>query len=225
MNDFGGDKMKKLLFLYPIEEYMSDTILFSEDLFKKFNQTLDKRYRQQEFEINFLMFKDKKIPFLQKKPEDKILFVDITFERYINDKFPFVDPDNELIFQQVKDCDELVVCGFHAMDCVKKVANYCYRQGMNVLVDVELTDMFRYYSKQYAFNEEKYNLANNIECIKAENYYYGLTDRIYSNPETLFSQPYYQREKFKPDYNFEKVLEEMEKEKNIKIKRKEKNTV
>ncbi len=210
--------MKKLLFLHPIAEYMEDGNLFSDESLEQFYRTLDKRYRQQNYEINFLMFQDKKAPYFIGKEGDKIIGADMTFWDFIAEENFSLYPDNELIYQQVKGCDELVVCGFHANDCVKRVAEYCYNQGLNVLVDVELTDMFRYYRQNYAFDENKYNLANIMMYIKAQNYLFGNQVEYQAVLEQLFSEPYYQREKFKPDANFEKILAKLNEEEKTKVK-------
>ena len=54
--------------------------------------------------------------------------------------------------------DKIVIGGFHFSDCVKRVAEFCLENGINTLVDLDLTDFFfsLYYQEKY-FKKDEYS--------------------------------------------------------------------
>ena len=54
---------------------------------------------------------------------------------------------NEYLKQLLGEFEELVVCGFHAQDCVMKVAEYFYNINNSTIVDEELTNFLVIYQK------------------------------------------------------------------------------
>ena len=135
--------MKKVfLYLYPIKEFASTFLLSDESLYDTWhilkpmpilNETIDRRYRQKDYQVIFVMFPDKKIYGLDKKEEDKII-------------------------EKLKDVDKLVIGGYHANDCVKKVAEKSLERGIDTLVDLDLTELFfQVYKKEKYFDMENYS--------------------------------------------------------------------
>lgn len=62
------------------------------------------------------------------------------------------------MIEQLGTIDELVVGGYHAMDCVKRIAEFALECGIDTLVDLDLTDIFfRIYKQKDYFNIENYN--------------------------------------------------------------------
>jgi hypothetical protein len=216
----GCDSIKKLLFLYPIEEYMK--VLNNPDTIKKLNDTIDKRYRQKGYEVNYLVFEDKDVANLKIDNKDCILKTDITFKTHTTpieeDVYPY--PSNKHIEKELGKVDELVVCGFHSQDCVKRVANHFYNLGVNTLVDLELTELFRVLSSRYYFDEEAYNLANVIEYAEAEiAFLYGEDfPREIFNMDKMYNEPYFKKESFTPTIYRNDILNLMDTNEYHKIK-------
>ncbi len=212
--------MKKVLFLYPLREYMQ--ILHDNETIELMKATIDKRYRQKGYEINYLVFPDKNIIELDAYEQDKIIETDITFEAHTtpiqqdkegNSIYKY--PDNMYIQAQLGELDELVVCGFHADDCVRKTADFFTNQSIDVLVDLELTDFFRIYKQFPTFQKEKYNFANLLQNLKAQDQFYGFSKRLKERKiEDLFQESYYQKNNFKPTISIAKLVTEMEKQEN-----------
>lgn len=208
----GRDSIKKLLFLYPIEEYMK--ILDRPNLIQTLNDTIDKRYRQKGYEIYYLVFADKNVYKLQVKDNDRVIKADITFKRHTTPiaKDVYQYPDNNNIEREVGKVDTLVVCGFHAQDCVKRVAEHFYNSGVNTLVDMELTELFGVFSSRYYFDEENYNLANIIEYAEAEiEFLYGNNlPRGMFSLDNLYNEPYYKKNQFKASINRNDIIKLMD---------------
>ena len=168
--------MKKVfLYLYPIKEFMKFFQFRNDKMYDELNiprplpilnEAIDKRYRSKGYEIVFVLYPDRELFVLDKYEEDKIIYTDITFEEASaidergNVKKDFIPkyPNESLLIEQLGTIDELVVGGFHAMDCVKRVAEVALEYGINTLVDLDLTDLFfsLYKEKDY-FDVENYN--------------------------------------------------------------------
>jgi len=150
--------MDKFLFLYPIQEYFDAEISFwktNDGSLLKLNECIDVRYRQKDFEINYLTFKNKSISDIINLREGDIIFeADTTFEKHVNSlKYP----SSDFILDQLGgDMDHLVVAGLHTVDCVEKVAKRAYERGINTLVDEDLTNYFFFRVKDPNFKIEKY---------------------------------------------------------------------
>ena len=168
--------MKKVfLYLYPIKEFASTFLLSDESLYDTWhilkpmsilNETIDRRYRQKDYQVIFVMFPDKKIYGIDKKEEDKIIYTDTLFldinayDERGNEKKNFIPkyPDEDKIIEKLKDVDKLVIGGYHANDCVKKVAEKSLERGIDTLVDLDLTELFfQVYKKEEYFDMENYN--------------------------------------------------------------------
>lgn len=167
--------MKKVfLYLYSIKEFTKKFISCSD--FNKYrekyeplailNECIDKRYRNNGYQIVFALYPEKNIFGIKVKEDDKIIYTDILFsessatDELGNRKKNFIlkYPNEMLLLRQLGDIDELVVGGYHAMDCVKRVAEVSMQNGINTLVDLDLTDLFfNLYDKKNYFTIDGYN--------------------------------------------------------------------
>ena len=131
--------MKVFLYLYPIEEYMRMFMFYNDKMYDTegierplpiLNETIDKRYRKNGYQIVYALYPDKKMFGIEKQENDKIIYTDITFSQASaidekgNIKQNFIPkyPDELYLLNQLGNVEELVVGGFHSTDCVKKVA-------------------------------------------------------------------------------------------------------
>lgn len=167
--------MKKVfLYLYPIEEF-NRIFLFGDSYYKEenrekpfpiLNECIEKRYRSQGYDIIYALYPDKNIYGIIPKPNDKIIYTDISFKQASgynedgteksNDEIKY--PNEQFLINQLGQIDEIVIGEFHFGDCVKRVAECCYENDINTLVNLNLTDLFfnLYYQKDY-FNIKNYN--------------------------------------------------------------------
>ncbi len=177
---------KFFLFLYPIEEFFDTSFISAEfcrrhgyrDPISTLNECIQKRYREKGYEVVFAVYPDRNIKNVEVKSEDKIIFTDVTFEEAsgyhkngtVKHSNEVKYPNEKFLLDQLGEVESLVVGGFHAMDCVKRVADYSYDSEIDTLVDLELTDDFNYFSKQEHFAIDNYNPANIRESIRYRAY-------------------------------------------------------
>jgi len=105
-----------------------------------FNSCIDKRYRQKGFQIHFALFDNTKLSgAVELHPEDNVFYVGVPF---IEGKENFVWPDNNYILSQIRaqELEHLRVAGFMRDSCVTKLAKAAYQQGIDTLVDEDLTE-------------------------------------------------------------------------------------
>lgn len=160
---------KVFLYLYPIKDFADQFVHFIDstddrltdyeklqrhDPFDALNDTIDKRYRKKGYKVIYAIYPDKEVFDLEVKPEDGVIYTDITFHDVVAN---FEYPNEQYLIAQIGYVDELVVGGYHAMDCVKRVAEKALENGINTLVDLELTDLFFHLHKEKYFNREVYS--------------------------------------------------------------------
>ena len=166
---------KVFLYLYPIKEFSSLFLYHSdrsydelciEQPFDVLNQCIDKRYRENGYQVVFVLYPDKKMYGIKKYDSDKVIYADVpfseaTFSREkseIGNNFVPRYPDENQIIAKLGVVDEIVVGGFHAQDCVKRLAEKARDLGIKSLVDLDLTDLFFYLYKQDCyFVKESYS--------------------------------------------------------------------
>lgn len=166
---------KVFLYLYPIKEFSSVFTFSDESLYEQegipkpfpiLNEAIDKRYREKGYEIYYALYPDKEMYGIEKKDTDKIIDTDISFSEASaidengnrKENFEPKYPNEMYLLNQIGDIDELVVGGYHAMDCVKKVAEVAYQIGIDTLVDLDLTDLFfNLYKKKDYFRIDEYS--------------------------------------------------------------------
>ncbi|MDD2203202.1 MAG: primase-like DNA-binding domain-containing protein [Bacilli bacterium] len=195
---------KVLLFLYPIQEFFQTSRFTLPEREQLFNKTLKERYRNKNYKICFVTFPDKRIN-IDVEPNDLVITTDISFVSHTtpigkdeNNQDLFRYPSEENISTQLGQVDELVVCGFHAFDCVKRVANHFYNKGIDTLVDIELTDLFVGCQNNPLFNPSTYNLANYLEYCKANDLYLFGKSTFYDRINELYNEAFYKKDSFRP---------------------------
>lgn len=139
--------MKIFLFLFPIEIYvevsMTYSTLFSQKglSVNRLNQIIDARYRQNGYEIYWVLFPQLNEP---AKPNWSILSKHIRVAQ--NDKVVVASVNSalpEVVLSQLPaEIEKLVVGGFHQWDCVNRVAEAAYRGGIDTFVDEDTTELF-----------------------------------------------------------------------------------
>ena len=164
--------MKKVfLYLYPIEEY-TKMFLFSDDRnYDEWNikrplpvidECIQKRYRDNDYEIVFALYPDRQLFGLTKKEDDKIIYTDI-----------------------------LVVGGYHANDCVKRVAEVSNELGIDTLIDLDLTDFFfNLYRKEDYFKIDEYSPNRYYNYMKSKALEYH-EDNFEDGFKKTFASPVY----------------------------------
>jgi hypothetical protein len=146
--------MKSILILYPIQPY-ADALVDKEELpevkvryAEIYQELIRKRYP--DFQMICVMFSasgDLAKPDISQlwkgfsvNGSDIIGACGVTFEEHCKKRiYPKEEKILDLCPQPV---EELVVTGFHLWDCVDKAAKHAYNQGINVLVDEDLTELF-----------------------------------------------------------------------------------
>ena len=178
---------KVFLYLYPISEYTNMYLFRNDENYDNWNikrplpilnETIDKRYRQKGYEILYVLYPDRTIFGLDRKENDKIILTDITFKEatgYKEDgskksEDELMYPSEQYLINQLGNVDNVVVGGYHAYDCVKRVAEALYNNGIPTLIDLDLTDLFfQLYGKDNYFIIDEYDPIRFINYMK-ENY-------------------------------------------------------
>lgn len=170
--------MKKVfLYLYPIEEY-SKVFVFSNQLydsqgyrrpFDVMNECVEKRYRSKGYTVVWAIYPDRKPYGVEVKNSDKIIYTDVSFEEASgydkNGKEKSLNqikyPNEQILLQQLgNDVEKIVIGGYHAMDCVRKVGEVAIGAGINTMIDLDLTDFFvSLYRREDYFNIDEYSPA------------------------------------------------------------------
>lgn len=165
---------KIFLYLYPIKEY-AKTFYLGDDYYKQIgvcrpfdvlNETIQKRYRDKGYQVVFAIYPNKSIYGIEKQKNDKIIYTDISFSKAsIYDEYgamkttsEIIYPNEQKIINQLGNIDELIIGGYHAQDCVKRVGEVALENGINTLIDLDMTDLFfTLYRKPEYFKMELYN--------------------------------------------------------------------
>ena len=193
---------KIFLYLYPIEEY-SKTFYLGNDYYDELsvrrpfdvlNETIQKRYRDNGFQVIFVLYPDKEIYGILPQYDDKVIYTDISFTKasgYNSDGSEKSDneivyPSEQVIINQLGDVDELVIGGYHAQDCVKRVGEVALENGINTIVDLDMTDLFfTLYRQDNYFNLDSYSPERFKNYMLEKTKRYGA---IYA--EELFNRNY-----------------------------------
>ena len=184
--------MKKIfLYLYPIEEYTKMFLFYNDSRYDEWNikrplpiidECIQKRYRDNGYEVVFVLYPDRSLFGLTQKESDRIVYTDISFSEAsaydengnIKENFIPKYPDERYILEQVGSIDELVVGGYHANDCVKRVAKLAQTLGIETTIDFDLTDLFfSLYRKEDYFKVEDYSQKRYFDyCNQKESEYH-----------------------------------------------------
>ena len=209
---------KVFLYLYPIEEFYK-VFLFSDDFYEEeqrekpllvLEQCIDERYRKRGYQIVYVLYPDKKMFGIKPKIGDQILYTDVTFEEargYYPDGSRKVEwdikyPNEQCFVDQLNGVDQIVIGGFHFSDCVRRVAECFLENGVDTLVDLDLTDLFfsLYYEKDY-FKKDEYSPERYKEYWEKKASRHGQDIRFVENRfRRMYDSPVY---KF---YPFEEAI-------------------
>lgn len=206
--DANNHSNKKLLFLYPVKDFFLSGNQKYEDIINLMNEMINLRYRQKGYQINYLVFLDREVAYFDVYEEDKILKSNVELSPCINNKQDIPYTDNTLIQEQLGKVDELVVCGFHEVDCVRKVARHFTDLGIDTMVDIELTEKLEEYCDLPSFNVSDYNFADSHGCAFARSCYrWGDDSAIYCPESSIYGAPYYKLGTVKPKHTWQEWLE------------------
>lgn len=167
---------KKFVFLYPIPEYIDNSIknasfhlddtgkrLFREEYKNALNSCIDLRYRGRGFEIIYANFLSHKISdIVGILPSDRIIDTGLDFKTHTTKRKDntYLYPDENYILNNIGDSERLVVSGFHMWDCVERLAKKAYKKGMDVLVDEDLTEFLPSRIQDSSFRLDAYPSFN-----------------------------------------------------------------
>jgi len=146
--------MKSLLVLYPIQPY-ADALMFSQDppeikikYAQIYQRLISKRYPG--FKLIWMMFSEPQLPEkpdmsqlwrgISIKKDDIIGACGVNFDEHCKKKL-YPNPKT-IIDTCPRPIEKLLIGGFHFWDCVEKTAKYAHEQGIDVLVDDDLTEFF-----------------------------------------------------------------------------------
>jgi len=149
---------KVFLYLYPIEEFSKTFFLgnnfYDENNIKRpfdvLNETIQKRYRDKGYQVVFALYPDKEIFGVVPQYSDKVIYTDITFKDAsgyhengdLKSDNEIKYPNEQFLISQLGNIDELIIGGYHAQDCVKRVGEVALNNGINALIDLDMTDLF-----------------------------------------------------------------------------------
>lgn len=217
--------MKRVfLYLYPIEKYQrvlmcSDKYYENHDLENPIivmNECIKKRYKDNGYEVLIANYPDEKVYGISSDNIDRIINVDVIFSeasgyREDGSEKPLEEvkyPSEKYLFEQIGEIDEIVIGGFHEADCVRRVAEYFLKNGVDTMVDLELTDFLYHLYKQPYFNREKYNPANYKQYNIALGLKYGENMEFISKQlEKKYSSSVYKFNEYEPTISVEEILE------------------
>ena len=149
---------KIFLYLYPIKKY-SKVFYLDDEYYDKnnikrpfdiLNEAIQKRYRDNGFQVVFALYPDKKTFGIVQKQEDKVIYTDVPFTKASGYNLDgsrktyneITYPNEQKLLNQLGKVDELVIGGYHANDCVKRVAEAAIENGINTIIDLDMTDLF-----------------------------------------------------------------------------------
>ena len=190
---------KVFLYLYPIEEYTKVFDLGNEYYdeigvrrpLDVLNQAIQKRYRDNGYQIVYAIYPDKEIYGILPQSNDKIVYTDITFAKasgYNQDgsEKPLDDvvyPNEQYILEQLGNVNELVIGGYHFQDCCKRVGEVALSNGINTIIDLDMTDLFfNLYRQEEYFNIDSYDPARFKEYMMNKMSRYGdeFSERLFN---------------------------------------------
>ncbi len=154
--------MKLLVVAYPIRLYIDNVFyhLYHADasvqpIIDAYNGLIDGEYRQKGYKICFLLPKAHRVDSKERGMDSRIKVFDQDIILYGNRTMTQKDIDNgaedHLDFQMMPEYfnqpnNEIVVCGFHRLNCVQRIFEEFMETGSVVAIDKSLTDYHFEYS-------------------------------------------------------------------------------
>jgi hypothetical protein len=159
--------MKEFIYLFPIPEYTDVTCNPTrpdrEQYETVLNEAIDKRYRQQGFGINYVIFDGHAITDAVKiQSTDRIIEVGMDFKTHTTKKpdGTYEYPDFASILALLGNPEVVRIAGFHLWSCVEELAKRAYEQGSDVLVDEDLTEILPGVMIKPEFKADRYPTFN-----------------------------------------------------------------
>ena len=187
---------KIFLYLYPIKEFANVFFLgnkyYDANNFQRpfdvLNETIEKRYREKGYHVIYVLYPDKEIFGIIPKKNDKVIFTDITFKEATSSTDLTIEeevkyPNEQLLINQLGEVDELVIGGYHAQDCVKRVGEKALQNSINTLIDLDLTDLFFTLYRHEEYDPERFrNFMIKKSSRYGEDFAIELFNRNYQSP-------------------------------------------
>lgn len=199
---------KVFIYLYPIKEYtemfLSSTEKNTKIPLSILDECIDKRYRENGYQVIFALYPDKNIFGITRKPEDKIIYTDVLFEEasaidfngQLKKNFKPKLPNDITLLRKIGFVDKLVIGGYHNNSCVERLGETALSLGIDTLIDVDMTDLFFNLHKQKDyFKIEEYNPERYQNYILSQKTRYGedfikrLLTETYSSDIYGFNKP------------------------------------
>ena len=164
---------KAFIFLYPQPDIFDFELGGRSDDFKRrykqaLNHTVDLRYRQKGFSINYAILDDSQVSeVIDLQEEDSVLKVgmDSKTHRTEREDRTYLYPDQDFILEQFGKISVLRVAGFHAYSCCEKLAKRSHERGIDSLIDEELTQFFSMEFERPTFKPDTYPSINPREYM------------------------------------------------------------
>jgi hypothetical protein len=218
---------KVFLYLYPIFEYQRIFILSDkyyannnvEHPLIVLNDCIKQRYKDKGYEVIIANYPDKEIYGISNSNIYRVIETDVAFKdasgyREDGSEKPIEEvkyPSEQYLLEQVGCVDEIIIGGYHAGDCVKKVAEHFYNSGVNTMIDIELTDFLFHLYKQPYFKKELYNPANYKQYSIALGLEYGESmEEIIAQLDKQYKSPIYKFDAYQPTIELEEILENIQ---------------
>ena len=164
--------MKKLfILLFPQKEYVAG--YFTEEDISLFNDCIKKRYIEKGYDFCVATFKNSDLGIVNFNP-NKVVYADLTFGEsspYTCKNWKYADFKKLATKVEPIKYENIAVGGFHCYDCVEKFANEIYLTNPNVIIDTDLTELFRNtYCYEEIFNIEKFNPDLKLKRVYSDGY-------------------------------------------------------
>lgn len=164
--------MKKLfILLFPQKEYVAG--YFTKEDISLFNDCIRKRYIEKGYDFCIATFKNSNMGIVSLKSHI-IVNANITFGEsspYTCKNWKYADFKKLATKVEPIKYDNIAVGGFHCYDCVEKFANEIYLTNPNVIIDTDLTELFRNaYCYEEIFNIEKFNPDLKLKRVYSDGY-------------------------------------------------------
>ena len=139
------------------------------------NACIDKRYRQQGYNVFFALLDGTKISdVVDVKHNDRIIYVGMDTKTHRNQRqdgsYPY--PDNDKILAQLGNIWKLTISGFHMWDCVEKVAKASHDKGIHTIVDEDLTEFLvqKINNPTFVLNEYQMNDLSKLNEFEKQSF-------------------------------------------------------
>jgi len=166
--------------------------LFFSYFFDIFNQCIRERYRKNDFGINWITLDNEPMSSnLDVLPEDRIILSGVNFvwgdkkEKTLSGY-----PDFNYLVGKIGNCEHLRVGGHMIWDCVSKFAEAAHKNGLDVLVDEDLTDFFQSSIKKPLFKKDIYPSINLREWCTQNGMLDGFKELMIPRNKPWFYQDY-----------------------------------